>query len=160
MKIDNLKLKEKAIYLLKFYLTTVLLFIVAKGVFMLYNRVGHNFSSSDYWQVIQHGLSLDLSMSLYLLSVPFLLVVASLWLHIPKWIFRVYYVVAAILLSLAFVADTSLYEFWQFKLDASCLSYLETPTEAMASVSTGYVLVRLLCIIACSFFIYWLFWLI
>lgn len=150
-------MKEKVIYLLKFYLATVLLFVVAKVVFMFYNRVGHNISFSDYWQVIQHGLSLDLSMSLYLLSAPFLLVVASLWLHLPRWIFRVYYVVAAILLSLAFVADTSLYEFWQFKLDASCLSYLETPTEAMASVSIGYILVRLLSIIACSFFIYWLY---
>ena len=136
---------------MKFYLATVLLFVVAKVVFMFYNRVGHNISFSDYWQVIQHGLSLDLSMSLYLLSAPFLLVVASLWLHLPRWIFRVYYVIAAILLSLAFVADTSLYEFWQFKLDASCLSYLETPTEAMASVSIGYILVRLLSIIACSF---------
>ena len=150
-------MKKKVIYLLKFYLVTVLLFVVAKGVFMFYNRVGHDISSSDYWQVIQHGLSLDLSMSLYLLSVPFLLVVASLWLHIPRWIFRVYYVVAAILLSLAFVADTSLYEFWQFKLDASCLSYLETPTEAMASVSTVYILVRLLSIIVCSILIYWLY---
>jgi hypothetical protein len=51
---------------------------------------------------------------------------------------------------LAFVADCSLYEFWQFKLDASCLTYLSTPKEAMASVSTGYLLLHLLIVIALS----------
>ena len=124
---------------------------------MLYNHAGQNISFADFWQVVFHGLSLDLSMSLYIFSIPFLLVVASLWLQIPKWCFRIYHAIAAVLLSLAFVADTSLYEFWQFKLDASCLSYLETPTEAMASVSTGYLLVRLMCVILCSLTIYWIY---
>ena len=58
---------------------------------------------------------------------------------------------------LAFVADTSLYEFWGFKLDASCLQYLETPTEAMASVSWGYLLLRLLALILLGVLFYWLF---
>ena len=150
-------MKQRVLYLLKFYVVTVLLFIVAKGFFMLYNHAGQNISFADFWQVVFHGLSLDLSMSLYVFSVPFLLVVASLWLQIPKWCFRIYYAIAAVLLSLAFVADTSLYEFWQFKLDASCLSYLETPTEAMASVSTGYILLRLLCLIVMVGVIYWVY---
>ena len=114
---------------------------------MLYHYGGHDFVFKDMLQVIKHGLSLDLSTSLYILILPFLLVVISLWIRIPRWLLRGYYVIAAFLLSSAFVADTSLYEFWQFKLDASCLQYLETPTEAMASVSTGYILLRLLCII-------------
>jgi phosphoglycerol transferase MdoB-like AlkP superfamily enzyme len=151
------ELKERVIYLLKFYVATVLLFVVAKGGFMLYNHGRHDFSFSDVIQVIGHGMSLDLSTSLYLLIIPFLLVIASLWLHLPRWSFRCYYVIAAILLSLAFVADTSLYEFWQFKLDASCLQYLETPTEAMASVSTGYILLRLLCILLIAALIYWIY---
>ncbi len=150
-------MRQRASYLLKFYVVTVMLFVAAKGAFMYYNRAGHDLSLADFWQVVLHGLSLDFSMSLYLLAVPFLLVAASLWVGIAKWIFRAYYVMVSLLLSLAFVADTSLYEFWQFKLDASCLSYLETPTEAMASVSTGYVLVRLVCVVVCSAVIYWLY---
>ena len=58
-------------------------------------------------------------------------------------ILTVYNVIIAIAFSLAFVADTSLYKFWFFKLDASCLQYLETPTEAMASVSGWYIVMRL-----------------
>ena len=150
-------MRQRALYLLKFYVATLLFFVAAKIGFMLYQHGGHDFTFTDMLQVIGHGLSLDLSTSLYIIAVPFLLVAASLWLRIPKWCFRIYYSFAAVLLSLAFVADTSLYEFWQFKLDASCLSYLETPTEAMASVSTGYILLRLLCLIILVGGIYWVY---
>ena len=150
-------MRQRALYLLKFYVATLLFFVAAKIGFMLYQHGGHDFTFTDMLQVIGHGLSLDLSTSLYIIAVPFLLVAASLWLRIPKWCFRIYYAFAAVLLSLAFVADTSLYEFWQFKLDASCLSYLETPTEAMASVSTGYILLRLLCLMILVGGIYWVY---
>ena len=150
-------MRRRALYLLKFYVVTLLFFVAAKIGFMLYQHGGHDFTFTDMLQVIGHGLSLDLSTSLYIIAVPFLLVAASLWLRIPKWCFRIYYSFAAVLLSLAFVADTSLYEFWQFKLDASCLSYLETPTEAMASVSTGYILLRLLCLMILVGGIYWVY---
>ena len=150
-------MKQRIFYLLKFYLATVFFFIVAKIVFILYNLGGENLSFLDVVQVLYHGLSLDLSMTLYMLAIPFLLVIASFWFNTPKWIFQIYYVIAAVLLSLAFVADTSLYEFWKFKLDASCLSYLETPTEAMASVSTGYILIRLLSVLICSLAICWIY---
>lgn len=150
-------MRQRALYLLKFYVATLLFFVAAKVGFMLYQHGGHDFTFTDMLQVIGHGLSLDLSTSLYIIAVPFLLVAASLWLRIPKWCFRIYYAFAAVLLSLAFVADTSLYEFWQFKLDASCLSYLETPTEAMASVSTGYILLRLLCLMILVGGIYWVY---
>lgn len=150
-------MKQRVFYLLKFYLATVFFFIVAKIVFILYNLSNEDISFFDVVQVLYHGLSLDLSFSLYLLAAPFLLVIASLWFGIPKWTFRIYYIIAAILLSMAFVADTSLYEFWKFKLDASCLSYLETPTEAMASVTTSYILIRLLCVVLCSTAIYWIY---
>ena len=150
-------MRQRALYLFKFYVATLFFFVAAKVGFMLYQHGGHNFTFTDMLQVIGHGLSLDLSTSLYIIAVPFLLVAASLWLRIPKWCFRIYYAFAAVLLSLAFVADTSLYEFWQFKLDASCLSYLETPTEAMASVSTGYILLRLLCLLILIGGIYWVY---
>lgn len=132
-------------YLLATYLLTVLLFIVAKVAFMLCNASTHPFTVGDVFDVATHGLTLDLSTSLYCLIVPFLLTVASLWTT-GRWLRRIltaYHLLLAVVLSLAFVADTSLYPFWGFKLDASCLQYLETPTEAMASVSSVYIVVRL-----------------
>ena len=136
-------------FLLKTYLWTVVLFILAKVVFMLSCQEGHPFSAGDMWQVIIHGLTLDLSTALYFLILPFLIVLVSLW-QVGKWtsiVLRIYFAIISLAFSLAFVADTSLYPFWNFKLDASCLQYLDTPTDAMASVSTGYLLGRLVILV-------------
>ena len=143
--------------LIKSYVWTVVVFIIAKVGFMLCCREGHEFSLSDVWQVISHGLSLDLSTALYILIVPFLLTIVSVWWKnekVLKWILRIYFIIIAIALALAFVADTSLYPFWGFKLDASCLQFLETPGDAAASVSTGYLIVRLAIIVIIAWVIY------
>lgn len=137
-------MRQRLLYLIKFYLVTVLLFVVAKIAFMLINHEGHDFTATDMWQVVRHGLSLDLSTSLYLLIIPFLVAMVAIWAD-GKWTkitLRVYSIFIATMMMLAFVADTSLYPFWGFKLDASCLQYLESPTEAGASVSGLYLTVR------------------
>ena len=147
-------------FLLKTYLWTVVLFILAKVVFMLSCQEGHAFSAGDMWQVISHGLTLDLSTALYFVILPFLLVLVSLW-HVGKWmsiVLRIYFAIIALAFTLAFVADTSLYPFWNFKLDASCLQYLDTPTDAMASVSTGYLLGRLIILIVLVILIFLGYW--
>lgn len=144
--------------LLRFYLLTALVFVAAKVVFMLFNSEGHEFGLADVGQVIWHGLPLDLSTALYILILPFLLTVVSVWTRVPRWIYAVYYGVIAVAFALAFVADTSLYPFWGFKLDASCLQYLDTPTEAMASVSVWYLLLRGLAVLLVAALLFWLYW--
>ena len=147
-------MKQRIWYILKTYLLTVAIFAIAKVVFMFSYHHAHSFAFTDICQVIWHGLSLDLSTALYFLIVPWLLTVASLWLPIKANIFKGYYILMALAFSLAFVADTSLYAFWGFKLDASCLDYLSTPTEAMASVTTLYLLVRILLILLTFFLVF------
>ena len=136
-------MKQRLAYLVKTYLLTILLFVIAKVAFMLFNHEGHPFTATDMADVIGHGLSLDLSTAIYFVIIPYLMTFVSLWLTVPKWLYHTYYAMIAIAFALAFVADTSLYPFWGFKLDASCLSYLETPMEVTASVSTSYVIIRL-----------------
>ena len=128
------------------------MFVVAKLAFMLV--CGEGLSLGDYAAVVWHGLSLDLSTALYFFCLPFLLTVVSLWVKMPRTAFLLYNAVVAVAFSLAFVADTSLYPFWHFKFDASCLQYLETPTEAMASVTTGYLLLRLVLLVALAVLVY------
>lgn len=138
----------------------MVIFIAAKVVFMLANSEGHAFTVGDVWDVVRHGLSLDLSMSLYLLIVPFIMALASLWWDNPKWqrlILRIYYGLIAFALILAFVADTSLYPFWGYKLDATCLQYLETPAEMRASVSGFYMAIRLIVLFLGTYAIWWLY---
>ena len=152
---------KRVVYLIEVYLLTVLIFIAAKLVFMWYNAINQLFQASDVFDVICHGLSLDMSMSLYLITILFLCVGVSIWYpheKVFRYILRSFYVIIGIALALAFVADTSLYEFWLFKLDASRLQYLETPTEAMASVSIGYIIVRLLAVILLSALFTWAYW--
>ena len=141
---------------MKVYLLTVVVFIIAKVTFMWANSGDHPFTMGDVWDVVRHGLTLDLSTSLYLLIIPFLVTIVSIWWQ--HWILfrilRIYYGIIAFALALAFVADTSLYPFWGFKLDAICLQYLETPAEVGASVSVGYLIVRLLLLLAISYVLY------
>ena len=153
-------MRQRLVYLIKVYLLTVVIFIAAKVVFMLANSEGHAFTIGDVWDVVRYGLTLDLSTSLYLLIMPFLMALASLWWNNYKWqrlILRIYYAIIATALILTFVADTSLYPYWGFKLDASCLQYLETPEEAGASVSALYLVVRLVIIILGAIVIWWLY---
>ena len=138
-------MKERLFFLAKFYAVTVAAFLIGKLAFMFYN--GTELTVGDMAAVLTHGLSLDLSTALYVLSVPLLVMMATIFTgshRIVRSVLTVYEAVVALVIALALMADTCLYEFWLFKLDASCLQYLETPTEAMASVSAGYLVVRAL----------------
>ena len=75
--------------------------------------------------------------------------------HEGKVVLRPYFILIAILLSLICVADTSLYTFWKFKLDATIFNYMDAPKQAMASVSTGYVVMRLFWITVFSVLLSW-----
>ena len=136
-------------FLLGTFLWTVAVFIMGKVAFMFYCREEHPSSFIDFLQVIGHGITLDLSMSLYIVALPLLLVMVGVWWWHKSltWVLRFYFVVVSFAIALALVTDTSLYPFWNFKLDASCLQYLDTPTEAMASVSTGFLLLRLVAVL-------------
>ena len=152
---------KRLLYLLKIYVLLVLTFVGAKVVFMLMNREGHDFSMGDVWDVLRHGLSLDLSTALYFLIIPFLVVIVSLWWKrtdlLQKHVLRYYYFFIAAILALAFVADSSLYPFWGFKLDAACLQFLSTPGDAFTSVSWGYILMRLIGFIGLMGLMGWIF---
>ena len=149
-------MRERLIYLGKVYVITIVVFVIAKVVFMVANYEGHAFGVGDVWDVVRHGIGLDLSTGLYVLAVPFLVTMVSVWWpsRVLETVMKVYYGVIAIAMMLAFTADTSLYPFWGFKLDASCLQYLETPAEAKASVSGGYMAVRILVIVVGAYLLY------
>lgn len=144
-------MRSKVIFLVNTYIWTVMVFVVAKIAFMFICREGHDFTFGDVKDVLLHGLSLDLSTALYFLILPFLVMMVSIWWNKKKALQRIlyaYFIIISIAYALAFVADSSLYPFWGFKLDASCLQYLITPKEAAASVTFWYLLRRLVAFIA------------
>ena len=144
-------MKKRIIYIVSYFFTLLLLFVIQKPLFMLYNdAVGKEVSVNDFWQVMWHGVSLDATTAGYLTALPLLVILVSIWIRkiSLKKLLLPYYILAAILVSVVFVVDMGLYPFWGFKLDASIFLYLDSPKEAMASVSAGFIAVRILAMIA------------
>ena len=143
-------MKKRIAYISLYFFTVLLIFILQKPLFMLYNgSIEKGFGFADYMQVMIHGASLDAATAGFLTAFPFLLVLISIWFRkFPlKKILYGYYILAAALISIIFVVDMALYTFWGFKLDASVFLYIDSPKEALASVSVGFILLRVLAIL-------------
>ena len=143
-------MKKRIAYISLYFFTVLLILILQKPLFMLYNgSIEKGFGFADYMQVMVHGASLDAATAGYLTAFPFLLVLISIWFRkFPlKKILYGYYILAAALISIIFVVDMALYTFWGFKLDASVFLYIDSPKEALASVSVGFILLRVLAIL-------------
>lgn len=133
---------ELLLFLFRYYVALLLCFVVLRIVFMLVNGDGQ-YGFVDAVAVAFHGLRLDVAVAGYMTAVPLLLTLVSLFVPLAmRKTLSVYNVFAAIVISLAFVADMSLYPFWEFKLDASFLLYIDSPSNAVASVTAGYIVGR------------------
>ena len=152
-------MKKRIIYIVSYFLLILTLFVSQKPLFMLYNDAsGKGALFSDFFRVMGNGMSLDATTAGYLTALPFLLVLVSIW--VKKFPLRKlllpYYIIAALLSAIVFVVDMGLYPFWGFKLDASIFLYLDSPKEAMASVSLGFILLRVVAMLLLTAFYAWL----
>lgn len=123
------------------------IFCLEKPVFLLVHAHG----LTNVLAVVAHGLSIDFSLAGYLSAVPFLLLAFGGWLpeRVWTWAHRVYYGLAALAVSLSFVANLCLYSFWHFPLDATPLFYfLSSPADALASVPWWWSLLALVVVAA------------
>ena len=132
--------------------------VLSKLVFLaVYASIIDGISASDWWDVIWHGLVLDVAIAGYLTIIPALIFIASLWIESKTigWIWKGYVGIVAFISSLAYVANIALYGFWGFPLDNTPLLYIKTsPSDAMASVTTGQLIGGLLAVCASTVFIY------
>lgn len=149
-------MKARFFLLLRLFALWMLVFAGQKPLFMLYNRdmtvAGTDFSVADICRVVWNGLSMDASTASYLLVLPFLWLWVTLFvprLSPRRWLSPYVCLVAVVLMAVA-VVDTSLYPFWKFKLDATVLAYIDSPKQALASVSAGFVAVRVLAFVLLS----------
>jgi len=121
-----------------------------------------DYSIGDYLSVMWHGAGLDATTTGYLTILPFVLTVASVWFrHMPfRKIMTPYYIVVMLLISVIFVSDLSLFAFWESKLDASVFIYIDSPKNAMASVSGAYIAARVALMLALTALMSGLLWLV
>lgn len=158
-------------FLLRFFLSLVLIFVVAKPLFMLANgALGIGVLWLDYVEVMWHGLPLDLATAGYLTALPWL--GYAVWHLIqgrkdvaqnrPRSIFSGAYILyiglLAVVLALIFVADACLYAFWDFKLDTTVLAYIDSPRGMASSVTMGYMIGVIAAYVACALAIFGLLW--
>ena len=146
----NKTLNKIQIIIASFLLYLGIFLFIQKPIFMIYNAPEAGVMTfRDLFDIYYNGIALDLAASAYLTAVPWCIVVASLFFpsfHYVKAL-KIYNLVMSFILSIIIVVDTSLYEFWMFKLDSTAFMYINDPKNAMASVSVGYLIVRLIWII-------------
>ena len=144
-----------------FILVLATFLCVQKVIFVIYNM--SMAKGEELWNnllsIYYHGFALDVATAAYLTVPAFVIVTFSTFIDSAKYIIvtKIINAIIAILLALTTIADTSLYEFWEFKLDATAFMYIGDPQNAFASVSYGYLVVRLLFIMALSYLFYRIF---
>lgn len=152
-------MKQRFAWLIKLYLALLAIFVTQKAAFMWIDKpAGAHYSVADCISVMAHGLLLDIPVTGYLIALPLLAAIASVWIARRirlRAVATAYYVVVALCASVMFVADLSLYPFWKFKLDATIFYYTDSPKDALASVSAGYVALRLAVIAAYGALLLW-----
>lgn len=120
--------------------------LIQKPLFILYNlgKVDTSPSFKDWWDIYYHGIFSDFATTSYLMVLPLLaILVGWMWKEFnPRPFLKWYGIVIAIIVALGVVTDTSMYEFWDFKLDRTVFFYINDPKNAAASVSVWYLIGR------------------
>lgn len=149
-------IKEKLLCIAKYYATLLMCFVPMRLLFMAVNSV-ESYTVANFVDVAINGLPLDIAVAGYLTIIPLLLAIVGVFVYVPlRKLLIVYNLFAAVAISLAFIADLSLYPFWEFKLDASFLIYLDSPTNAFASVSGWYIALRLIMTVALTAIVFFI----
>lgn len=131
-------MKRKLLFLFSLFLATVLFMMLQKPVFMLYNAAEAHATAGTWLAVVRHGLTLDLTVAGYVAALPLLLLLATLWVRLPRRgalaALDLYFGLVAAFAAVTFAVNVALYPHWGFPLDSTVLIYLSDPREAMASV--------------------------
>lgn len=153
-------MRARLLFLLRIYVAMLILFCLQKLLFVLFDCPdGTSVGASDMLNVICHGMALDVPMAGYLIVLPFFAVMAAVCISRDlklRKILTPYYIIVAMAVSAAFIADLALYPFWQFKLDATVFFYLNSPKQAFASVSAAFIAWRVLAFAVYAALITWL----
>lgn len=140
------------LFVVAYYWACVLFFeVVQRPLFILYNRRSNleKLTFGDLRRIYYHGFKTDLIIAAYLSVIPMLAaslqaIVPGLWLGHFMTAFNLLF---ALIVGLLVVADTALYEFWQYKIDSSALAYLRSLRGTFASVSAGYIATAALAVV-------------
>lgn len=136
-------MRNKLLFLLKYYLFWIFLSVVAKVIFLLYQGSEASvLTAGDYWQIFFRGLRLDLSLGGYIMMLSCLLMALTPFVR-EQFVRRAFSVITVVLLALFSVimtVDLELFKNWGYHLDVTPLVYLKNPKQAMASTPVGLMI--------------------
>ena len=143
------------VFLLKYYSAFIILSLIYKIIFLAQNH-GNNLSVGDYTDVLRHGIRHDFAIAGYFTAIPLLLTITKTFIRLPlKTFYKIYNVLMAFATSLAFIADITLYPYWEQKLDASAiLVYIDSPANAVASITAIHMTALIIILAILTFAIY------
>ena len=144
-------MKQRLTYLLKLYFALLLTFVVQKIFFIFVNiQYAESLSFGNFFNILWHGLNLDSVTSCYILALPAIIVLISIFFkHFPlRPILYPYYLIISLIVAVIFLADLVLYHFWGAKMDANDLIYAANPKDLFASLPIWATIVAFILIIA------------
>lgn len=143
---------------LHFLLVLTAFLCIQKVFFIIYNMnlMKDGVAMENLLPIYYHGFALDAATAAYLTIPASVVVACSIFINISHYVIvlKTANAIIAILLSITTIADASLYEFWEFKLDSTAFMYISDPQNAFASVSYIYLIVRLLLIMVFAYIFY------
>ena len=147
-------MKQRLVFLLRYYIYWIFLFIFSKLLFVFYQYpLTKMVDSGAIFSAIRKGLVMDISIGGYILMLTSLILSFCVLLRgvqYGKYI-RFLNLIFLCITFFIVVGDFELYRHWGFHVDSTPLFYLQTPKDAFASVSV-WLLVSLLVAIALLIF--------
>lgn len=143
-------MKRRVTALLAYTIFWLIFFYFARLFFLM---VHHKEATRVSFEILAgtfiHGIKLDISATAYILVIPMLVLLPSVWIR-GDWFrhfIRIYTWIILFLSSVIIAGDAKLYSYWGFRLDYTVLLYLKTPQEAAASVNTITIIVFCLTVV-------------
>lgn len=133
-------MKNKLLFLLKYYFFWIFLSLIAKVIFLIYQGgEASALTFSNYGLIFFYGLRLDLSLGGYIMMLSCLIMASASLVpeNIIKKVFSIVTVVLLIVFSVIMSVDLELFKNWGYHMDVTPLAYLKNPKQAMASTPVG-----------------------
>ena len=149
-------MKNKLLFLLKYYLFWLVFAVVAKVLFLVYQGSETlTLTGTDYLMLFWKGLRMDLSFGGYIMMLSCVVLAAGVFLpwRLVKYVMAGVNAVLLAVCCLVVVSDLEVFKNWGYHMDATALFYLRTPGDTLASTPTWLLLVLiLLCVVLFSVF--------
>lgn len=132
-------MKKRLLFNSSYFIFWIGYFFVARLLFLLfYYEQSYAIGLGTSLKTFLYGIQLDISFAGYLSIIPFLASLLTVWASkkIVATFMKLYSIVIILVVTLMVFIDLSLYKYWGVRIDATLLTYMNTPKVMLASVTT------------------------